>query len=115
MIAINDVGVILEGQGKFQEAKPWYAEVLETNRRVNGKDHASTIIAAANMGNLLEQGGDLSGAVPFYLEALNAVRRTKGAGHPWGRKVMTQPVKFLGDQGGTSAASAIALVGQRSW
>ena len=43
LISINNMGRLLQNQGKLGEAEPYLREALEGRRRVLGDDHADTL------------------------------------------------------------------------
>lgn len=53
MIAINNMGFLLQTQGKLDEAEPYYREALTKYSRVLGKEHPDTLNSINNMGSLL--------------------------------------------------------------
>ena len=47
--SINNMGVLLQSQGKLAEAEPYYRDALEKSRRVLGEEHPNTIISVSLM------------------------------------------------------------------
>ena len=39
LTSVNNMGVLLEAQGRLDEAEPYYRESLDGNRRVLGDNH----------------------------------------------------------------------------
>ncbi len=79
--SINNLGYLLQVQGKLKEADPLIREVLERKRRVLGEDHLETIVSVSNMGSQMWYTGDLEQCEKYYREALEKARRTLGEGH----------------------------------
>ncbi|MBM4051615.1 MAG: serine/threonine protein kinase [Planctomycetes bacterium] len=80
--SINNMGRLLQAQGKLAEAEPYYREALEKRRRTLGEEHPSTLTSIGNMGFLLQAQGKLAEAEPYCREALEKRRRTLGEEHP---------------------------------
>jgi serine/threonine protein kinase/tetratricopeptide (TPR) repeat protein len=79
--SINNLGYLLQVQGKFKEAAPLIGEVLERKRRVLGEDHLETIVSINNMGSQMWYVGELEECEKYYREGLERARRTLGDGH----------------------------------
>ena len=78
----NNLAVLLEDQGKLNEAEPLFRESLEGSRRTLGDTHPSTLTSINNLGSLLLAQGKLSEAELLLREALEVKRRTLGDTHP---------------------------------
>ncbi len=79
--SINNMGYLLQVQGKLKEADPLIREVLERKRRVLGEEHLETIVSISNMGTQMWYAGNLEECEKYYREALDKARRTLGEGH----------------------------------
>jgi len=97
--SINNMGYLLDAQGKLDEAEPYYREALEGCRRVFGDDHPSTLTSISNMGSLLQSQGKLDEAEPYYREALEGCRRVLGDEHPDTLLSISNMGSFLLEQG----------------
>jgi len=82
LILINNIGGMLQDQGKLDEAMSFYKEALEGSRRVLGIDHPKTLAYLNNMGTLLHEQGKLSEAIPYFKDALEGFRKQLGNDHP---------------------------------
>jgi tetratricopeptide (TPR) repeat protein/tRNA A-37 threonylcarbamoyl transferase component Bud32 len=80
--SINQMGVLLDSQGKLEEAGRYYREALEKFRRVLGEEHSETLTSINNMGFLMWAEGKPSEAEPYFREALEKRRRLLGEAHP---------------------------------
>ncbi len=80
--SINNMGFLLQAQGKLDQAEPYHREALEKSRRVLGEEHPETLIFINNMGLLLQAQGRLDQAERYYREALEKCRRVQGEEHP---------------------------------
>ena len=78
LVLINNIGGMLQNQGKLEEALPFYTEALEGSRRVLGNQHSQTLAYINNMGALFEAQGKLDKAMPFFTEALEGFRLQLG-------------------------------------
>jgi serine/threonine protein kinase/cell division protein ZapA (FtsZ GTPase activity inhibitor) len=76
--SINDMGELLQVQGKLTEAEPYFREALAKRRRVLGDDDRDTLHSIRNMGMLLDAQSKLSEAEPYLREALQRSRRVLG-------------------------------------
>ncbi len=81
LASINDMGLLLQAQGKLLEAEPYIREALEKRRRVLGEEHPDTLESINNAGNLLEAQGRLSDAEPYYRQSLEKSRSVLGEEH----------------------------------
>ena len=72
---------MLELQGKYEEAEPYYREALERGRHVLGPDDPDTLIWTNNMGYVLQQQNRLKEAETYFREALDGRRRVLGEDH----------------------------------
>ena len=80
--SINQMGVLLDSQGKLEEAERYYREALEKFRRVLGEEHPETLTSINNMGFLMWAQGKPNEAEPYLREALEKRRRLSGEAHP---------------------------------
>ena len=58
-VLLNNVGLLLQDQGKYDETEKYFKEVLEGCRKVLGNDHINTLSSINNMGLLLRDQGKL--------------------------------------------------------
>ncbi len=82
LTSINNMGFLLQDQGKLDQAEPFVREALEKFRRVLGEEHPDTLTAINNIGLLLHDQGKLAEAEPYVREALEKRRRVLGEEHP---------------------------------
>jgi serine/threonine protein kinase/tetratricopeptide (TPR) repeat protein len=80
--ATNNLANTLKGQGRPDEARKLFEEVLEVSRRVFGRDHPATLGALNNLANTLGDLGRWDEARSLHEEALEARLRVKGAEDP---------------------------------
>ncbi len=106
LVSINNMGILLRGQGKLPEAEPYHREALETSRRTLGEEAPLTLGCMNNMGLLFQSQGKLSEAEPYYRKALEARRRTLGDEHPETLASISNLGVLLLDQGKLSEAES---------
>lgn len=80
--SINQMGLLLDSQGKLIDAEPYYIEAASKSQRELGEDHPSTLDYLSNIGNLLRARGNFDQAEPYILETLEKRRRVLGQEHP---------------------------------
>lgn len=78
---LNDLGVILEAQGAYDEAEEHYTRALELRRRAFGPWHRSVAITGSNLSVIRYRQGDLTGAVEAASQALAVMQEAVGPDH----------------------------------
>jgi tetratricopeptide (TPR) repeat protein len=81
MMVANNLGLLLEDEGRFSEAEPLLRKSLALRRQLLGEDHPQTLTAINNLGTLLQAAGQLVEAEALYREALGRLRRVQGEEH----------------------------------
>ena len=81
-ISLNEVGVLVDSLGQFEEAEKYYREAMELRIRVLGPRHAMIGTILINLGALCCYRLDFEGAVEHYREALAIRREGLGDVHP---------------------------------
>ena len=71
-----------EGQGAYQQAKPWLEQCLSLSRKRLGQSHPGVATSLNNLALLYRSQGRYSEAEPLYLEALEILKRLLGQSHP---------------------------------
>ncbi|HSO24924.1 MAG TPA: tetratricopeptide repeat protein, partial [Chondromyces sp.] len=82
LYSISQMGILLQGMGKLDEAEQYYREALEKRRRVLGNEHPDTLISISNMDFLFQSQGKLAEAEPYARDALEIRRRVLGDRDP---------------------------------
>ena len=82
LVSINNLGLLLKAQGKYDEAEPLFREALQARRETLGDRHPDTLISINNLGMLLKEQGKYDEAEPLFREALKVWRETLGDRHP---------------------------------
>ncbi|MCK6449191.1 MAG: tetratricopeptide repeat protein, partial [Planctomycetes bacterium] len=102
--SIDELGTLLERQGRLSEAETYRREALERCRRVLGEEDSDTLGAIMNMGLVLLRQGKRAEAEPYYREALEKSRRVLGPEHPETLNVLNNWGAMLKDDGELEAA-----------
>ena len=116
LIAVNNLGSLLQEQGKLDEAEAYYREALEGRRLVLGSDHQVTLVSLNNMGLLLKNLGRLDEAETYFRVALEGHRRVLGDDHPKTLNALSKMGLLHKDMGYLEEAeryTRAALEGQR--
>ena len=108
---INNVGTLLQLQGKLAEAEPYYREVMEGRRQVLGKDHPDTFVSISNMGSLLCDLGRQGEAEALGAEAVAGARRTMLTGHADTGRIIGKHAKTLAAMDRYAEAEPLVLEG----
>ena len=74
--SMNNMGFLLQSQGKHEEAEPYFREALEGSRRVLGDDHPETLRAINNTGH-----ASFGFSLIFYFSLLGYVYRSNLKDH----------------------------------
>jgi tetratricopeptide (TPR) repeat protein len=75
------LGSVLASKGDYAHAERVWREVLQTERRVLGADHPSTLQTAANLGATLSKMKRYEEAAKVETKVLSDMRRVLGVGH----------------------------------
>ena len=86
--SVNNLGVLLQKQGKLEEAEVLSRRVLEGCERVLGVEHRNTVYTRGNLGLLLMKRGYESGEgmVRDVLSSLLSPPHSLTETHPWIKK-----------------------------
>jgi hypothetical protein len=57
LISMNELGIALSMQGRYEAAEPIYHETLELIEKVLSKEHPQTLMSMNNLAGLLERQG----------------------------------------------------------
>jgi tetratricopeptide (TPR) repeat protein len=79
---MNNLALVYEDQGRYDEAETLYIKVLEIRRRVLGEGHPNTPDSMNNLGNLYRKQGRYEEAEQLYIKTLEIYRRVLGEEHP---------------------------------
>ena len=78
----NQLGMVLEEKGKYEEAKVFYLAALEGRRRVLGDEHKKTLASMFNLGNNHNNLEDHKVALDYYQQAHMMGEKVMGKTHP---------------------------------
>ena len=108
LISINNLGMLLQKQGKPAKAAPLLEEVLQAKRALLGDSHQSTLTSMNNLGVLLANDlGKLNEAGPLLKEALRGRRMTLGDRHQETLTSVLNMAELLAEQGRLEEAAAL--------
>jgi CHAT domain-containing protein/tetratricopeptide (TPR) repeat protein len=80
--SLNILGVLLEEQGDYASARPYYEQALAVRKKVLGEQHPDTATSLNNLGLLLYAQGNYASARPYYEQALAIYKKVLGEQHP---------------------------------
>ena len=69
-------------KGRYKEAEPLYAHLVETQARVQGEEHVDTLNTMGNFANLLQETGRYEKAEALHRRELEIRRRVQGEKAP---------------------------------
>jgi hypothetical protein len=52
--SVNDVGLVLKSQGKYEEAEAMHRRALRDREKVLGPEHLDTLSSVSNLSSVLE-------------------------------------------------------------
>jgi serine/threonine-protein kinase len=79
--ALNDLGVVREARGDYDEAAALYRESLDMRSRIPGQTDIGTAVTTSNLSVVLYRKGDLDSAVAMATAAHDLFRRVLGPDH----------------------------------
>ncbi len=79
---LNNLGILHQNLGQFDEAEPLYHQAIEIARKTIGEDHPYFARQLNNLAALYEDMGRYAEAEPLYHQAIEFGRRTSGEDHP---------------------------------
>jgi tetratricopeptide (TPR) repeat protein len=80
--AINDLALLHQLRGDYDESEKFYLESMAMKRRLYGDKHPEIANALENLASALQDKGELARAEPLYLQALAMWRALLGDEHP---------------------------------
>ncbi len=82
LMAIHNLGAVLENQKKYAEAERLFRECWELRREVDGALHPETLMAQFNLGYVLNDLGRRDEAEVLMRQCLESRRQVLGPDHP---------------------------------
>ena len=80
--SLNNLAVLYEYQGRYNDAEPLYLQSLDIRKRQLGNDHPDVATILNNLALLYESQGRYNDAEPLYLQSLDIRKRQLGNDHP---------------------------------
>ena len=105
--SINNLGVLLERQGKYNEAEALHRRALEATETILGAKHQDTLISVNNLGSVLERQGKYNEAEALHRRALEARETILGAKHQDTLKGVNSLATVLEQRGKYNEAEAL--------
>ena len=81
-VSLNNLGVLYQNQGRYDDAEPLYQRALEIREKVLGPDHPDVAMSLDSLGMLYNDQGRYSDAEPLYRRALEICEKVLGPDHP---------------------------------
>jgi Flp pilus assembly protein TadD len=67
-LSLNNLALVLESQGNYEEAERMHREALGLRRKVLGDEHPSTLTSMNNLASVLESQGNYEEAERIHRE-----------------------------------------------
>ena len=81
-LALNDLAVVYNSQGRYEEAEPLYKRSLEIWEKALGKEHPHVAATLNNLAELYRTQGRYEEAEPLYKRSLEIWEKALGKEHP---------------------------------
>ena len=78
----SNIGIILEQQGRLEDAEQMYTEALQINLKVFGKDSLNVVDTQKDIADMCNAQGQYDEAVKVYTDVLQIQERVLGHNHP---------------------------------
>jgi tetratricopeptide (TPR) repeat protein len=79
---LGNLGVVLEAQGEFEQARQYYERALRIRRKALAADHPQILESLSYLAHLAANQGDFSSAEALYQQVLDARLRAPGPPNP---------------------------------
>jgi len=80
--SLNNLAVLYEYQGRYNDAEPLYLQSLDIRKHQLGDDHPFVASSLNNLAGLYRSQGRYNDAEPLYLQSLDIWKRQLGDDHP---------------------------------
>lgn len=81
-VALNNLAVVYETQGKFVEAEGYYRRALAIKEKAIGREHVDLASTINNLANVSQELGKLAEAEAFYSRAIAIREKAQGKENP---------------------------------
>jgi len=95
LMSINNLGIVLEAQGKVAEARKLYEQTLAIHKRIRGPEHPDTLASMNNLAMVLCDQGKREEARKLYEQTLAIHKRIRGPEHPGTLTLMNNVAAML--------------------
>ncbi len=80
--SLNNLALLYDSQGRYDQAEPLFLQALELRKRLLGEDHPHVAQSLNNLAFLYYSQGLYDQAEPLFLQALELRKRLLGDNHP---------------------------------
>jgi tetratricopeptide (TPR) repeat protein len=108
LTGMNTLASLLDEQGKFGEAEPLYAHVLDSRRKTLGDMHPDTLGSIHNMATFYQSNSRLEEAETHAREALKGYTEIYDRNHPRALRSLDVLVSIMGLEGKLEEAEPLA-------
>jgi tetratricopeptide (TPR) repeat protein len=81
-VLLHNLGLVLESQGKYEEAEAMHRRALEAREKVLGREHPDTLVSVSQLGSVLERQGKYEESFSLYSRACDGYSIVLGEHHP---------------------------------
>jgi len=82
LTSMNEIGVVLSNQGKYEAAEKMHRETLQLSEKVLGKEHPETLTSMNNLALVLSNQGKYEATEKMHRETLQLKEKVLGKEHP---------------------------------
>jgi tetratricopeptide (TPR) repeat protein len=94
-VALNELAVTLEEEGRYEEAEGYYRECLATVRATVGYEHPWAILAVNGSARLLSRKGKYPEGEALYREVVARRRERFGERHSWVAEALVEWARYI--------------------
>ncbi len=97
--ASNNLALLYESQGRYEEAEPLYLQAIDIDKTVLGENHPDYAIDLNNLAGLYRSQGHYEEAEPLYKQAIGIDKVALGEDHPNYARDINNLALLYNDQG----------------
>lgn len=97
--SLGNIALVLQRQGKYEEAEAMNRQAIEEKEHVLGKEHLSTLISMENLAMVLKEQGKYKAAEQMCRRALDGKEKALGKEHSMTLQGMNNLATILQDEG----------------
>ena len=99
LASMNNLALVLNKQGKYEEAEAMHRQGLELSEKVLGKEHPNTLTSMNNLAEVLSKQGKYEEAEAIHRQKLGLSEKVLGKEHPNTLASMNNLAEVLRNQG----------------